>query len=662
MSYGTLAMLKWLSIAIVAAIGVEREDACAEGTECSALDELQLLQTELNRVSLHSFQDALFSKTAEQEAAGKLSTNTANAQVSVLAKDGVYAGPFTRKKAEADVKTAAEAKAKVAPVKTETFTPAGIFSLLKVKSQAEAMTEPVSKKKEELIKAATHAELQKVAAEVEAPSAGVGESTDCWKEWVKIAMISTLIILVFTVVCVSSREASSAPEKQSVYSSVALCQMQAFRLYAGFFVMTWLPYLIAQEGERMWGHHQAAFMSTCKMIFGLTIAATPVLGALNDRTRLRFGRRRTWLVVGIVLIIAGLCGTALSSLCRMNSAFFLCLTLWMFGEAACESTSEALVPDLCSKEDYARAGGFKSSLFMLGGVLGYVLIIICSYVLGLHFYWMYVAFMLFILMTVPFVFAYAAPTEAEVKNFDTVAAGEEPILQSLWYAYVFPLEGPESRDFLKAMMTSLFACAGCSSVLFVSLCCRDILRIEAPEMVQLHFACISLNYAAFAVVGAAVATYWSDLAARLYWCKFVAVLYGVTELFFPACGLLSSPTVAFYSTASIKGFLYGCMVTAIMSIHWDVLPRKLKEPDEYGHDHVGTAMALASVTRSLGAGLGTVPCGMVLQFAFSSSPLPSDAGTFHYPLQAYAAMFSFSALMMLIGARILHTIRLPDSN
>jgi MFS family permease len=480
-----------------------------------------------------------------------------------------------------------------------------------------------------------------------------------FQDIVKYVSFATLVLLTIGVLWVYSQDPTTPQKPAEYYTTTALIQMQAFRWYAGFFIMVWLPYLIAQEGERMWGNQQAVFMSVCKLIFGLSIVTTPFIGALNDRTRLRFGRRRAWFFGGVVLIVSGICGTALSSIYYSSNSFFLFLTVWMLGEAVCESTAEALVPDLVATSDYTRAGSFKSAVFSLGGIFGYGTIIVCGFYLKLPFHWMYLAFLFCVVMTAPFVFSCAAPTESEVAMLEVESGGDDKtFLESLWQSYVFPLQGPESRNFLKAIVASAFYCAGASSVLFILLVCRDVIQVGSSAKVQLHFACVSLLFCAFAVLGSGLAEYAKDSATRLHYGKLVGFAYGVTELLIPACRFAPHPAIAFYLLSAVKGTLYGNITSMFMTLLWDCVPAKCKP--ETGHDHIADSMAVASVGRSFGAGLGNAICGLVLQFAFTAkaSTTPNDASDFHYRLDAYYAMFSVSALNCFVASTLLQYVTL----
>ncbi|CAE7704817.1 unnamed protein product, partial [Symbiodinium sp. CCMP2456] len=67
----------------------------------------------------------------------------------------------------------------------------------------------------------------------------------------------------------SSMGLAGAQSPQSASWSVCgVACLMAYRLYTGFNTATWLPYLLAREGEDLWYEDQAAFMGLAKLIYG----------------------------------------------------------------------------------------------------------------------------------------------------------------------------------------------------------------------------------------------------------------------------------------------------------------------------------------------------------------------------------------------------------
>ena len=57
----------------------------------------------------------------------------------------------------------------------------------------------------------------------------------------------------------------------------------SYRFYTGFLSATWLPYLLAMEGQDLWQEKQAMFMGVAKLIYGATILMNPIFGLVGDQ-------------------------------------------------------------------------------------------------------------------------------------------------------------------------------------------------------------------------------------------------------------------------------------------------------------------------------------------------------------------------------------------
>merc|ERR1719408_833093 len=112
-------------------------------------------------------------------------------------------------------------------------------------------------------------------------------------------------------------------------------------------------------------------MGVGKLILAFAMILCPVFGLLNDQTVHPWGRRRSWFIGGIGLLMVGILGCAWASEQKAPTVYLLATTVWCLGEALAESTTEALVPDLVSGEDWLVAASVRGILFMLGGFVGY---------------------------------------------------------------------------------------------------------------------------------------------------------------------------------------------------------------------------------------------------------------------------------------------------
>lgn len=88
--------------------------------------------------------------------------------------------------------------------------------------------------------------------------------------------------------------------------------------------------------------------------FAAMIAA-PIWGAISDRTTWSFGRRRTWMVVGALLLLIGLTTMALApNMLVLGIGWFVC----QFGSNANQAALNAVMPDAVPDHQRGKVSGF----------------------------------------------------------------------------------------------------------------------------------------------------------------------------------------------------------------------------------------------------------------------------------------------------------------
>ena len=103
----------------------------------------------------------------------------------------------------------------------------------------------------------------------------------------------------------------------------------------------------------------------------VTAVAVPVLGALSDRTRSRYGRRRPWVLGGVLVAAAGLLWLATASSATTMVAGWVVAQLGLAGvQAALVST----IPDRVPRPQLGVVAGWAGLTQMLGALLGTVLV------------------------------------------------------------------------------------------------------------------------------------------------------------------------------------------------------------------------------------------------------------------------------------------------
>lgn len=97
------------------------------------------------------------------------------------------------------------------------------------------------------------------------------------------------------------------------------------------------------------------------------LVAAPIFGALSDRTRGRFGRRKPWIVVGCALIFAGLATMAMgTSLWSIGAGWFLV----QIGANAAMAAVNALLPDVVPEQQRGRVSALMGIALSLGLLAG----------------------------------------------------------------------------------------------------------------------------------------------------------------------------------------------------------------------------------------------------------------------------------------------------
>lgn len=118
-------------------------------------------------------------------------------------------------------------------------------------------------------------------------------------------------------------------------------------------------------------HTNASFTLVASLSAFIGMIASPLLGSISDRTTWRWGRRRPWIVFGLVTLVIGL----------LIMAFANSVTMLLLGEIVIQigndtlfATLNALIPDLVPPQQRPIATAAGGMAPTLGGVLGLLLV------------------------------------------------------------------------------------------------------------------------------------------------------------------------------------------------------------------------------------------------------------------------------------------------
>lgn len=111
---------------------------------------------------------------------------------------------------------------------------------------------------------------------------------------------------------------------------------------------------------------QALFLGAMAALGAVTaLILQPTIGALSDRTRTRFGRRRPFMLVGAIGLLVGL---ALLALSHALALFIGGLFIVLVANTISSTASQGLVPDCVPTHQRGTASGFVGLMTLLGTV------------------------------------------------------------------------------------------------------------------------------------------------------------------------------------------------------------------------------------------------------------------------------------------------------
>jgi Na+/melibiose symporter-like transporter len=154
-------------------------------------------------------------------------------------------------------------------------------------------------------------------------------------------------------------------------SSLGLAALSSLWLAWNAQWLTIVPTLIPQAVKTLVGGRHAELWSGLTVAAGALVALliTPVAGALSDRNRNPRGRRRRFLISGVLCSCAGLLalGWAVSANLVALAAVFVGLQFWWNWGAG---PFAGLIPDIVVPAQQADASGWLNALGIVGAIVG----------------------------------------------------------------------------------------------------------------------------------------------------------------------------------------------------------------------------------------------------------------------------------------------------
>jgi len=355
----------------------------------------------------------------------------------------------------------------------------------------------------------------------------------------------------------------------------------------------------------------------------LSLAATPIAGALSDRSRSRIGRRRPFLAGGTVINILFLVLLARIGPGGSIGLFLLCYLGVQLGANWAGGPYAGLIPDLVPPNQRGQASGWLALMTAAGTLLGVTAA--GALILGRGYFAIYLAIAACLAVL-------CAVTLLGVKERPLVEA-PAPI-RAREFAASFLLRGPQYRDFYFVLFTRALVTMGIYSVFtFFQFFLKDVVRVANPAR--------AASYVIGIIIAAGIPT--SLLAGAL------SDRLGRKPLVYWSGGLMAAASLLFIGVGRAPslaamlwvGALFGVGYGAYQAVDWalaiDVLPQGDSAAKDMGIWHV--SLVLPQV-------IAPALTGIILS-ALKSRSL----------LLGYTVVFTSTALWFILGTVFVRQIR-----
>eukprot|EP00440_Ansanella_granifera_P066559 gb/GFBE01072187.1/.p1 GENE.gb/GFBE01072187.1/~~gb/GFBE01072187.1/.p1 ORF type:complete len:599 (+),score=108.37 gb/GFBE01072187.1/:1-1797(+) len=436
------------------------------------------------------------------------------------------------------------------------------------------------------------------------------------------------------------RSPGASPSDQASWSTLSIAGLTFYRFYSGFSSATWLPYLLAREGEDLWYENQAAFMGCAKLIYGATMLLNPMMGLFGDRAVARSHGlgRRLFVRAGVLCASMGILICMLSDWHHNFYWFMFGILLWRLGETMNDVTVEAVAPELVPASQYPLASAVKASLFLVGGVVGYVLLIIFA---EWHYSWLYKAY-LFGMLTCAIPLLMLLDDDTPRRSERWLESRGLTYTEYLRKAYIIPAQIP--GGFPLACLSVFIFSLGTAPMFFLLLMVRDLVGIHDEVAQQREFSTLSIVFflsAAVASVFAARTGRSSDTAEaetdeqreeeeerawkyRGNTLLLSVIVFGLIAISLPFMSFMSTiatKSIYFYVMATVFGLSFGAAFSRFQDCTWQLLPPEVD---------MATSMGFNVMSRNAGVGIGNFLAGMSLD-CFRAGPRDLNLPTWVHP-------------------------------
>lgn len=343
---------------------------------------------------------------------------------------------------------------------------------------------------------------------------------------------------------------ASPPPTKRTLPGILLVALTLFGTYGGLIaILLPLQVAIIDEANKV---ANLAFVSTISFVF--TLFAQPIVGAISDRTRSRFGRRAPWMVGGSLIG-----GVLLLGMGFLDSIVWIAI-FWVLIQVslnAIQGPLSAITPDRFPRDKRGAA----SAMFGIGMQVGMTLGIMVAGQFAANFGMGYAVFgIAIIVVTVAYVVI--------DRDWSSKEAAVEPWS---WKAFFggFWIDPRTNPDFFWAFTARFLLMLGYFVVAaFQFYILTDYIGME---LVDATGAVVTLTLVALVptLVAIAVSGWWSDKAGRRKVFIYVASAVMVVGFIMP---LLMPDMTGMIAMSIINGIGFGLYMSVDTALMTEVLP------------------------------------------------------------------------------------------
>jgi MFS family permease len=376
-----------------------------------------------------------------------------------------------------------------------------------------------------------------------------------------------------------------------VATSPAEPQTRVPRAWTGRFTLLWTGFWMAWLApvQLVLPNQLASVDSAHKVAdFGLingaagvaALIALPLAGALCDRTKSRFGRRRVWMAAGVAVLAVALAATG------VQRAVAGIMIAWVLASIGFSMASAGLFASVADHVPVAQRGVISGAIFgpqALGLIIG--LVLLTQVITGTATGFLLLA-VLVVLLSAPFVLRYREALLPAVQAKLTLRT----LGEAMW---VPPRAYPDfAWAFGGRVMVNIGNALGTTYLLYFF---RDSLHLKNPQNALLLVTAIYLVFTLTATYGGGVIS--DRTGKRLMFVALASALQGVAALLLVAWPSFGTTCFA----AAFLGAGYGAFLSVDQALVTQVLPDAASRSKDLGIMNIGTNVpqALAPVLAAL---------------------------------------------------------------